>query len=621
MADGSVVIDTKLDDKGFKSGLSKLGSIGKTALKGVAVGVGAVATAFAGVVTASVKARGEMEQIEGGAKKIFNEMDFNKIKEDAQNAYKTMNLSASEYLNMINSVGATFASTMGDEKGYNTAKQGMQAIADYASGTGADVGQLNEKFKLITRSTTSYQSIADQFSGILPQTSKDFLAQAQASGYLSKQYKSLTDVPVAEYQQAISQMLEKGVGDMGLLGNTIAETEKTLTGSLAGLTSSWQNFLSGYGDLSTVAKNLGNFIKNVTNIVSEAIPDIIDGITESLPEFIKLGEDLLNNLIDGLLKNLPTLLESAGQIVNSLIQGIIDLLPKIIPVGLQALQMLVQAVLTNLPLIFEAGMKIIPEIIRGITQMLPTLIPQMLECVLTIADAVLDNLDLLIDAGIELIFALIDGIIEALPKLIDKMPEIIEKIVNALIRNAPKILEAGVKLIVKLIEGLIKALPKIAEAIPKIIKTIYKGLIDGVINMSLAGAKLIEGLWKGIKDMRQWIWNQIKGFCSGIVDKVKGFFGIHSPSKVFQNEIGRFLGLGLGKGFKDSLPNVFKNMKSAVDFETQKLSANLSTQATFGRSLNANITLESPDIYMDSTKVGRVVTPYVSKTLRTGGAY
>lgn len=135
------------------------------------------------------------------------------------------------------------------------------------------------------------------------------------------------------------------------------------------------------------------------------------------------------------------------------------------------------------------------------------------------------------------------------------------------------------------------------------------------------GANLIKGIWQGIQNVRQWIYDKIKGFCSGIVDKVKGLFGIHSPSKVFQKEIGRFLGLGLGKGFEDSLPNVFKNMKSAVDFETQKLSANLSTQATFGRTLNANITLESPDIYMDSTKVGRMVTPVVSKTLRTGGAY
>lgn len=196
-----------------------------------------------------------MEQLAGGTQKIFNEMDFKQIEKDANEAYKTMNLSASEYLDMMNKVGATFAQTMGDQKGYDTAKKGLQAISDYASGTGADINLLNDKFKLITRSTSSYQSIADQFAGILPQTTKDFLAQAQASGFLSKQYKKLTDVPVAEYQEAVTNMLEKGVDAMGLLGNTTAESTKTLTGSIAMTKKAWDNFLSGTGDLGQVVES------------------------------------------------------------------------------------------------------------------------------------------------------------------------------------------------------------------------------------------------------------------------------------------------------------------------------------------------------------------------------
>lgn len=61
-------------------------------------------------------------------------------------------------------------------------------------------------------------------------------------------------------------------------------------------------------------------------------------------------------------------------------------------------------------------------------------------------------------------------------------------------------------------------------------------------------------------------------------------------------------------------------MKTAVDFETQKLSANLSTTATFGRSITANINVNG-DVDMDGTRVGRIVAPTVSKTLKTGGAF
>lgn len=196
-----------------------------------------------------------MEQLAGGVEKIFNEMDYDKIKKDASEAYKTMNLSASDYLRMINTVGATFSETMGDEKGYNTAKRGLQAISDYASGTGADINTLNDKYKMISRSTSSYLSIADQFAGILPQTTDDFLKQAQASGFLSDNYKKLTEVPLAEYQEAVTNMIERGVDKMGLLGNTTAESTQTMTGSLAMLKTSWDNFLAGTGDLSQVVES------------------------------------------------------------------------------------------------------------------------------------------------------------------------------------------------------------------------------------------------------------------------------------------------------------------------------------------------------------------------------
>lgn len=201
-----------------------------------------------------------MEQLAGGVEKIFNEMDYDKIKKDASEAYKTMNLSASDYLRMINTVGATFSETMGDEKGYNVAKKGLQAISDYASGTGADINTLNDKYKMISRSTSSYLSIADQFAGILPQTTDDFLKQAQASGFLSDKYKKLTEVPVAEYQEAITNMIERGVDKMGLLGNTTAESTQTMTGSLAMLKTSWDNFLSGTGDLSQVVESARNCV-------------------------------------------------------------------------------------------------------------------------------------------------------------------------------------------------------------------------------------------------------------------------------------------------------------------------------------------------------------------------
>lgn len=156
-----------------------------------------------------------------------------------------------------------------------------------------------------------------------------------------------------------------------------------------------------------------------------------------------------------------------------------------------------------------------------------------------------------------------------------------------------------------------------------------RNMIDSIVNwfqqlpqnIENIGKNIVEGLWNGISGAAGWLWDKVSGFCSGIFDGIKGFFGIHSPSKLFNKEVGRFLALGIGEGFDDNLDKVYRKMRAAVDFETQRLSANLSTTATTNRVLNANITLRASDIYMDSTKVGRAVTPTITKTLKGAGAY
>ena len=124
----------------------------------------------------------------------------------------------------------------------------------------------------------------------------------------------------------------------------------------------------------------------------------------------------------------------------------------------------------------------------------------------------------------------------------------------------------------------------------------------------------------------------------GILSRLKKSFDIHSPSKktreIFQNVMkGSELGLKdeekniynqirrISKGILNrfNVGDLYNKMKSAVDFETQKLSANLSTTATNNKLFTANITMQPSDIYMDSTKVGRMVTPAVTKTLRGAG--
>ena len=265
--------------------------------------------------------------------KIFDQADQTAILKDAQNAYKDLNMSVNQYLSSINQVGATFAQTMGDQKGYDVARKGMKAIADYSSGTGRNLEELNQKYGLIIRSASTYQSIADQFSGILPATSKDFLAQAQAAGILSDKYKNLTDVPIAEYQEAVTIMLEKGVDAMGLLGNTAAETEHTLSGAVAGMKAAWENWLVSLVDPSAngeeATRALMESLKNVVALAAPAIGDALGNLLGQLPEIIMEATpdivaaivQMVLNMGESFMRGLDKMFSDFGDWVAKLVNG------------------------------------------------------------------------------------------------------------------------------------------------------------------------------------------------------------------------------------------------------------------------------------------------------------
>ena len=326
----------------FSAGAVALGNIMSSALMSTASFLG---DQFA----AAFEAAANFEQLQGGVEKIFDQADTAQIFKDAQDAYKNLNMSANQYLESINQVGAAFAQTMGDQKGYDTAKTGMQAIADYASGTGRSVDELNEKYAMITRATSSYQSIADQFSGILPATSADFLAQAQAAGFLSDEYKKLTEVPVAEYQEAVTKMLEKGVEDMGLAGNTAAESAETISGSIAMLKSSWENFLTAAGDMTgtldmdkavedlktsikAVVDNVApmllkigeSFSKELPGIIESGITTILSTMPEWLPQLQQLGMDILLAIASGVANGIAPWMEELNKAVEDGLKTISD---------------------------------------------------------------------------------------------------------------------------------------------------------------------------------------------------------------------------------------------------------------------------------------------------------
>lgn len=76
------------------------------------------------------------------------------------------------------------------------------------------------------------------------------------------------------------------------------------------------------------------------------------------------------------------------------------------------------------------------------------------------------------------------------------------------------------------------------------------------------GRNIVQGLWNGIQGAAGWLLGRIKGWCSNILNGIKGFFGIHSPSRVMRDEVGVQLAKGMALGIRDGESYVIRAEKS-----------------------------------------------------------
>jgi phage-related protein len=214
--------------------------------------------------------------------------------------------------------------------------------------------------------------------------------------------------------------------------------------------------------------------------------------------------------------------------------------------------------------------------------------------VTVIIDGLIAAFPLLLDAALELLLAIVQAIPEIVALLIKEVPTILEAILSILAK-LPELLwsilletilklanwvvqcraeakEGGKKILEAAIEA-IKQLPEkmwnyFTQTVSRVVKfgtdaaskakTAAKSIFDAIVNglkslpgeiMSI-GSDIVRGLWEGISDMAGWISEKIQGFGSGVLNGIKNFFGINSPSRVFRDEVGKMLAAGLAEGIE-----------------------------------------------------------------------
>lgn len=595
-----------IDEVGQKtSGLGeKLKSGLATASKVAVAGVAAGAIAIGALGTKAVAAYADYEQLVGGVETLFKDSQ-DQVMDYANNAYKTAGLSANEYMETVTSFSASLLQSLdGDTSAAaDKANLAITDMSDNANKMGTDMASIQNAYQGFAKSNyTMLDNLKLGYGGTQAEMER-LLADAEKISGIKYDISSYADIVDAIH---VVQT------EMGITGTTAEEAASTIQGSFGMMKSAWQNLVTGMADPD---QDLGVLVGNFTDSVVIAGNNLIPRIQELLPRIVEATTSLIGTVSEQLPAILGTVLPSLVEGATNLVTGLMAALPSVLSVladvAPTVINTLVPALIELLPQITQTGIDVIVSLAQGIADALPQLIPAATDAIIEIVEVLTspENLGNLIDAALAIILALVDGLVDATPKLIAAVPDVISNLVTAIIANMPKILEAGVEITMALADGLIKALPELIAAIPNLILGIVQGIIDNLPEIIMAGPKIIAALatglieaipdivmvipqlirsivdtflsfdWgsigknivEGIKNGFVNMWNSFKqtveNVFTGLVDGVKSFLGIASPSKVFAG-IGGYMAEGLGQGFDKEFSNVKRGIQSQLDFGT-----------------------------------------------------
>lgn len=451
----------------------------------------------------------EQEQLIGGVDTLFKESSA-QVQQYANDAYKTAGLSANEYMETVTSFSASLLQSLGGDTkaAAEKADQAITDMSDNANKMGTDMQSIQDAYQGFAKANyTMLDNLKLGYGGTKEEMQR-LLTDAEKISGVKYDLSSYADIVDAIH---VVQT------EMGITGTTAKEASTTIQGSANAMKSAWSNLITG---MSNENLDLDKLVQNVIDSVNTFADNLLPRLQVMLPRFAEGMTQLVNGLVPYVGPAMELLLPSLVQGIGSLVSGIVQALPAAVEAISAVVPMLVEQIAILLPQIVDAGIGIIVALADGIGENLPALVPAAVDAIITVADGLLDHIDTLILAAGKLTVGMAQGLVEALPRLVVRLPEIIGAIV--------------------------------------------KGLLSRMAAIGEVGSQLVRGLFDGISNAASWLYDKLRGWVSDVLGWVKGLFGINSPSKVFADEVGKFIPPGITVGVEKAMPKAMRDMSAEL---------------------------------------------------------
>lgn len=339
----------------------------------------------------------------------------------------------------------------------------------------------------------------------------------------------------------------------------------------------------------------GKAITALTQLGVSFMDNLAKGITNGTQQFISKGLSALTNFTANLRTNAGKLVDSGLHLMLNLAKGIANAMPDIIKNVPEIVINIAGVINDNAPKILVAGVKLIAILIKGLIQSIPTLIASIPKIIMAIVSvfAAYDWLSL----GKSLIVGIKNGIMGAKSNAVNAIKNVYSSLVNG-IKNLPsKLKEIGTNGVKNVGSGITGKLSTVKTAARKIITYAVNG-IKGLpsslatkaknavvkmkdkftkVNWLSVGKNIVKGIAKGIGDFAWILVDKMTSLASKAFDSVKSFFGIHSPSRLMRDKVGKMLpagiSVGLERAFPDTIKTFMKQSKelASVPFKTPEI--------------------------------------------------
>lgn len=429
------------------------------------------------IISESINLGGALQQSLGGVETLFKD-SADTVKAYAAQAYKTVGLSANDYMEQTTSFAASLLSSV---------SQDTQAAADLANMAMVDMADNSNKMG------TSMQDIQNAYQGFAKQnyTMLDNLklgyggTQAEMQRLL-KDAEKISGVHydlgnLADMYSAI-HVIQK---EMDITGTTAKEASTTLTGSFAAMKAAAENVLADWSTGADLTAPLQGLVETAkTFLVGNLLP-MIGNVLAGIPE-------LVYTLV-------PEILQSGTQLVTSLAQGFTEGIPEFFSTALPQLLAFTDQLRDNAASFVDAGLNLITQLINGLIAGLPDLIAYVPDIIINICGIINDNMPKILAEGVSIIVQLVVGIVKAVPDLLANWKKILQAVLSVI--SAINWLNIG--------------------------KTILTGVANGVKSM---GSSLLNAFKGGFSSALAWIkslpsqavqWgkNLIQSFINGLTGK------------------------------------------------------------------------------------------------------